>query len=1316
MPSTVGSVSGTLPAILGGSTTLSTTAANLNTTSDYVNYIDIKLEGVHHLPTDWLSAGLLPGSTAGTQAVPAAGPAHTSSKEEEDANGSAAEVAFAFHPFRYEVTLSFPADTVASGGGGLQEMPAPDANLSDPTAMPIQSPSISEAHPAAGAAAPADNMAPASGSVSGATATAAAVAAPTAVVAAFTRGRLLRPSPAYVSYIAAAEAQPISGMDDAAPLRDVPAPIDADDVRNTVDVARRNSNQENASSINDGNSVESQREGTAARTAGGAAASAAAVAAPAILWVVTERTDGAGVNSSSLAGGSGTSPASSSAGGLLAAKRRMKSAGAAAAATSTASGGGRPSSNAANASAALLTNAAANNVSAAAAAAAVPGAPPPPLPGVGEAAPCVVRVPLTAAQEAHLNALLHAGAPLELHFRRTLRVGCPAEWEDLNASYYEAVIPVSLRDLSVPGSTHLSAEVPLQPACLYTTCHIKSLVKGCGADGQSDGGVSAEADPTSAAAAAANTAAVAGEHQDRNNNSGKKRAVARKARQTVPGLLIDEPDRSAPHPYVSAGTTAAVSLTLQRTLTRLASDRLRPAVSPAQLIPSRPTPTPTAATACDARAQLQRSLKEIVWQLLGDVREMAKGTSLPSAKENGGDGDSNNNSNRDSNNGLSASGGVGSAAWRAQFVAVLQGTGQLAAFKSRFAPFVETLVQERLRVHPAASAEEVARASNELYVQLVDMLHAALRSTALEGGGGAPADAMDAVAVTSTGEEEGKRVREEKDAELWWRALEAEVSNEVDLAGTLYQSRLAMHAGDAASWAALWVDCALYYQRAEALAKAEQCYREAIACDDTCVPALLDYGVWLLASGRLDEAAVFLHAVVDVVPGHLLGWACVGLLADLRELGVRVGSPDATVEQAKWRREHNLALRRAVECMEQQEEHKDEAISNSDHAAAVDLLPHAASSTMTAEERVYLQVAAYLVQLHHRDLANVCLARCRAGESAVELLYAQLFAQGGQYEEALKALDEVGKSQPDAAAATSAAAAGAASREAADTCLLLRAECVAALGRTAEAVVLYKQALSETCGTSAAAPTTVPAYLLALAALWRDNAKMRLTSTATSSARLSTARVVEAACVRRFSAYVRLCNALLGEGRYRDALGAVTLALQVWPGASVLWLGAGIAYFRAGDFAAAEECLQESNTLNPSNARAWAYLALLAVRLQHAGVEELVQQVVSLKLDDAALWLELGRALLNTALYPKLSVTCLRRAAALAKAQCAAKTPSSTAAPAAAPALYHLAHALMDVQEWAEAERLLREVATDGGSNEVLRGKAEEELAVLHAV
>ena len=127
------------------------------------------------------------------------------------------------------------------------------------------------------------------------TAATAAVAAPTAVVAAFTRGRLLRPSPAYVSYIAAAEAQPISGMDDAAPLRDVPAPIDADDVRNTVDVARRNSNQENASSINDGNSVESQREGTAARTAGGAAASAAAVAAPAILWVVTERTDGAGV-------------------------------------------------------------------------------------------------------------------------------------------------------------------------------------------------------------------------------------------------------------------------------------------------------------------------------------------------------------------------------------------------------------------------------------------------------------------------------------------------------------------------------------------------------------------------------------------------------------------------------------------------------------------------------------------------------------------------------------------------------------------------------------------------------------------------------------------------------------------------------------------------------------------------------------------------------------------------------------------------------------------------------------------------------------
>ncbi|KPI89561.1 hypothetical protein ABL78_1329 [Leptomonas seymouri] len=1215
MPSITGSATQSLPTILGvsspmGAAEQGSAPAPATASSDYVNYVDVKLEGVHHLPSDWLNAGLTSSSAGGgggTQAAAPANAAHLPGKEDE-----VVEVAYAYHPFRYEVTLSLPADPTSPGeaatvAGDTTQGHTLEGDGSASMAVSFHSPSV---HEVAAADIPSP---PTSAPVS-------------TVVAAFTRGRVLQPLPIFTAYIANAEAPPVNGLDDAAPLRDVPAAIDAEDVRRAEDSMRedREERQRDASSPTSPSGARQHQQ------------------PPSILWVVTDKTDGAGANNTSFIAGSGSRTSSATAGtssGLLAAKRRAKSSGGiGGGGSSTASASGR------GAAPSLAAAAAVNNAAAqaAAAAAAVPGAPPPPLPEVSEPAPCVVRVPLTAAQEAHLEALLSSGKPLELSFRRTLRAGCPADWEDLNASYYEAVIPVSLQALSVPGSTQLSAEVPLQPAYTYYSDGA-SFVAGGAAGGMTvllEGGAAAGA---------------AGDHHDKNN---RKRTVNRKTRQTVPGLLVDEPDLSVPHPYTSAGTSAAVTLTFQRTLTRLVSDRIRPAVTPAQLIPSRPTPTLAAAAAADVRVRLQRTLESIAQQLLRDVREVAIGTSL--AKE------------RDS-----AKGSVDSAAWRAQFVALLQSTGQLAAFKSRLTPLVTELVQERLRVQPTASLEEVARASNDLYVQLMDMLHETLRDC-MEAGGSANGDAADSAAA----EEEAR------DSELRWRALEAEVSGEVSLAGTLYHSRLATHSGDAASWAALWVGCGLHYQRVEELAKAEQCYREAIACDVTCVPALLDYGVWLLANDRLDEAAVFLHGVVDVAPRHALGWGCVALLADLRELAVRVGSPGAATEQSKWRREHNLALRRAVECLEQEERGGESA----------------SSVNASAEEQLYITVAAYLVQLHHRDLANVCLARCHPGEPRVELLYAQLFTQGGQYDEALKALSAIKENTPSAAEVNTEA------EVAADTCVLLHAECVFAQGHIAEAVALYKQALAK------GSPATAPAYLPQLAARWRNDSAARRTTNATNSSELVEARRVEATCVQRLAAYLCLCNALLAEGRYKDALGAVTVALQVWPSCSVLWLGAGIAYYRAGYLIAAEECLQESNTLNPSNARTWVYLTLLSVRLQHTGLEELIQQVMGLNMDDASLWAELGRTLLNTALYPKLSIVCLRRAAALARAQLANKNSTSSAAAALLPStLYHLAHALMDAQQWEEAERLLGEVAAEGGGNEVLRGKAEEELALLHA-
>lgn len=1130
--------------------------------AEYVNYVDIKLDGVHHLPADWVSAGF-PVLTPGTAAGAAGAGANHAHVHDKEGLTEETEVAYAYHPFRYEVTLALPAaatnsaaaadsdEADAPAAAGFTEEPPPTTDEDAQLGMPI--------------------------------------------VASFTRGRLLAPLPEYTAYIAAAEPAPAPGVDDASPLRDVPVPISAE----TEMAAGCASGDERGAS-------EAGKASDKVATAG---------AKPAILWVMTERTEAPGA-------GGGANGADAM--GLVATKRRGRLA------TPLATG------------AAGSAAGAANNT----AAAAVPGAHAPPVPESSEPAPCVVRVPLTAVQEAYLEGLLEAGAPLKLSFRRVLRPGCPAEWEDFNAGYFEAEIPISLHALTEPGSTHLAADVPLQPA-------------NAPEKRAAGGSVPSENDLA---------------------DRGKRRTVTRKQRQMVPSILIDVPDRDAPHPYVTAGTMASVSLTLQRTLTPLVSDRVRPAVTPAQLIPPRPTPTVSAAVAEDTQTRLQQTLLEVVRQLMRDMRGA---TQIKSCGSTGSD----------------------NAAWRTNFLATLQSTGELAAFKSQLTPLVTGLVQGRLRsgLTGGVSPQEVARASNELYVQLIDMLHSALHECAGEGDA---ASSVPQLPTTSS----GGAPNSGEEQEVRWRAIEAEVSGGFELAAKLHQSRLASHvAGD--NWAALWVDCGLFYQRIEELAKAEQCYREAIACDPYCTPALLDYGAWLLAHDRLDEAAVFLHGLVDIAPQHKVGWGCVALLADLHELSVRVGSPDAAVVQQKWRREQRLALRKAAECGAVSTSHATGGADNGGLSGSsgpandsVPTPPPAPSEQDAEEEGMYLEVATYLVNLHHRDLANVCLARCRPGELQVELLYARLFTQGGQYEEALRTLDEI---DTPSGAHTSVSAA---EQRLVDECALLRAECTAALGRPSDAVRVYKQVLCR------GEPPTAPPYLASLTAHWQAQLRevqsfgMAGKSGAASSAQaLLDQRITEAESMHFLSAYLHLCNLLLMEGRYRDALGVVTLALQVWPSSSVLWLSAGVAYYRAGDLLPAEECLQESNTLNPANPRTWAYLALLAVQLHNVGVEEVVQQLLTLNLEDAPLWAELGRTLLGTARFPRLSVLCLRRAAALVSGKVGAVDailPSTQ---------YHLAHALMELQQWEEAEQLLGNVASNSGSNEVLRGKAEEELAVLRA-
>ncbi|CAD2220943.1 hypothetical protein AGDE_07425 [Angomonas deanei] len=512
-------------------------------------------------------------------------------------------------------------------------------------------------------------------------------------------------------------------------------------------------------------------------------------------------------------------------------------------------------------------------------------APPPlpPLPDNDEQPPCVIRVPLTTAQERALESMVRQKKPLVMHLQRVLKPYVPADWEDMNAKYYEATIPISLDPFSAPGSVEAKEEVPLVPVPVPQE---------------------AEAD----------------------RNPKKKTAARKAAKSGQPPTMYEEPAADV-HPYLSATTTATVELRLRHTLTRLSSDRVRPALTPSQLIPTR-SRTQTTGSSQSVSVDFEEAIKDMATHLLKEYYEVN-----PAEKNAAGD-------TLDERE-----------ARRVRFLDYFQSTGQVLAYKTKISGLVLRIIEEKFHTDPTATPEDVGKLQNELYVFLLEHMHVALQelidADTARPTGGAPA--ADRVADSEEGEEGAVPADAPSNiADVWYqRAQEAEMTGELSLASSCHQSRIASYVGSS-RYPEMWTDAAAFYTRIGDSAQAEVCYREAIACDPTYLPALLGYGMWLLTYERLGEAAIFLHSAVDLSPEDGLLWAIISLLNSLHIALLKEGSPNYTNEAAKWRREREDSIQQAVQRFKK-----------------VD--PDA------TEEKALLRLANYALQLHHRELANYLL-------------------------------------------------------------------------------------------------------------------------------------------------------------------------------------------------------------------------------------------------------------------------------------------------------------------------------------------------------
>jgi tetratricopeptide (TPR) repeat protein len=564
---------------------------------------------------------------------------------------------------------------------------------------------------------------------------------------------------------------------------------------------------------------------------------------------------------------------------------------------------------------------------------------------------CIARLLLSPQQVEQLEACLEQSLPLNLTFRRSLRVGCPADWEDLQEARFSACIAVPLSALKEPGTVTTTATVPLIPAVVDVP---------------------------------------------RDDDKGKKKAPVKKGKGSAPSILTDEMDASSEHPYLANQTQAHVTVTFATALTRLPQSRPRPDLQPTDLIPTR---LRAPKRPMDATKTFAAEIESLTQRIVKEYREHVAS--------------SDNNTNHVDEN-ISE---VNGEELRASFLNYLQSSGQAHAYKQLLIPTVQAVVKEKFVRQPNPSKEELNKVTNELYTYLTDTMHATIHR------------------LFHTAEKQQRTTRSSLDgmspSERWKRrAMEAEVMREYGLAAKYHQERLGSVNPESAgasntsedSLPNIWTEYAEFSLRVRDALKAEQAYREALALDYAHLPSLIGYGLLLLNSNRYQEAEVFLQSAVDLQP-NMLTWGCLALLYDMKALSLP-DTPQSETQRLQFVRESKYSITQAT---------RPAASSSSEGSSA-------APTDATASD-AYLHISRHCVDLYLEDLANLSLVRCTASD-VVELLYATIYYQTEQYEDAVATLSKIVESNGSATAPR-----------------ILYGDVLYAMGQHAEAESMYNAAM-----------------------------------------------------------------------------------------------------------------------------------------------------------------------------------------------------------------------------------------------------------------
>lgn len=109
------------------------------------------------------------------------------------------------------------------------------------------------------------------------------------------------------------------------------------------------------------------------------------------------------------------------------------------------------------------------------------------------------------------------------------------------------------------------------------------------------------------------------------------------------------------------------------------------------------------------------------------------------------------------------------------------------------------------------------------------------------------------------------------------------------------------------------------------------------------------------------------------------------------------------------------------------------------------------------------------------------------------------------------------------------------------------------------------------------------------------------------------------------SIYLRLASIYLQEGQFRSARDTFLIACRRSP-SCVSWLGVGIACYRLGDLADAEDALTEANILDNMDPEVWAYLCLISLQTgRQLEAEQSYKYTLKLNFQDMELLTEINQ-------------------------------------------------------------------------------------------